>query len=84
MKKEDLIILIIGLLLLAGMLFTIFFGGEKSKHGVGSLHDISPGNSGDIIPNYFSGNRPGIQRGASRAGKARASGARGLLDVRTF
>ncbi|MDH3329388.1 MAG: hypothetical protein OEM01_09165 [Desulfobulbaceae bacterium] len=40
MKKEDLIILIIGLLLLAGMLLTIFFGGEKSMHGVGSLDDI--------------------------------------------
>ena len=43
MKKEDLIIFIIGLLLLAGMLFTIFFGGEESRHGVGSLHDIIPG-----------------------------------------
>ncbi|MBW2466660.1 MAG: hypothetical protein JRF02_05110 [Deltaproteobacteria bacterium] len=35
MKKDDLIIIIIGLLLLAGMLYTIFFGGEKSRHGVG-------------------------------------------------
>lgn len=40
MKKEDLIILIIGLLLVAGMLITVFFGGDKSKHGVGSLDDI--------------------------------------------
>jgi hypothetical protein len=39
MKKEDYIILIIGLLLLAAMLYTIFFGGEKSRHGVGSLHN---------------------------------------------
>jgi hypothetical protein len=45
MKREDLIILILGLLLLAGMLFTIFFGGEKSRHGTGSLHDILPENS---------------------------------------
>ena len=35
MKKEDLIILILGLLLLAGMLVTFFLGGEKSRHGVG-------------------------------------------------
>lgn len=39
MKKDDLIILLIGLLLLAGMLITIFFGGEKSRHGVGLLMD---------------------------------------------
>ena len=42
MKKDDLIIFIIGLLLLAGMLFTIFFGGEKSLHGVGNLLDVRP------------------------------------------
>jgi hypothetical protein len=42
MKKDDLIIFIIGLLLLAGMLFTIFFGGEKSLHGVGTLLDTRP------------------------------------------
>lgn len=45
MKKEDFIILIIGLLLLAGMVLTLFFGGEESRHGVGSVHDIFPGNS---------------------------------------
>ncbi|MHB8791046.1 MAG: hypothetical protein ACYDBT_14350 [Desulfobulbaceae bacterium] len=43
MKREDLIILILGLLLLAGMLITIFFGGEKSKHGVGSLPGVDKG-----------------------------------------
>ena len=43
MKREDFIILIVALFLLAGMLFTLFLGGEKSKHGVGSLHDILPG-----------------------------------------
>jgi len=37
MKKDDLIIFIIGLLLLAGMLITFFFGGEQSRHGVGGL-----------------------------------------------
>jgi len=42
MKKDDFIILIIGLLLLAGMLITIFFGGEKSRHGVGTLLDVLP------------------------------------------
>lgn len=42
MNRGNLIILIIGLLLLAGMLLTVFFGGEKSKHGVGSLHYILP------------------------------------------
>ena len=42
MKKDDLIILIISLLLLAGMLITIFFGGERSRHGVGTLLDMQP------------------------------------------
>jgi flagellar basal body-associated protein FliL len=37
MKKEDLIILILAILLLAGMVYTLFFGGEKSRHGVGSV-----------------------------------------------
>lgn len=34
MKKDDLIILLIALLLLAGMLITIFYGGARSRHGV--------------------------------------------------
>jgi hypothetical protein len=55
MKREDLIILIIGLLLLAGMLLTLFFGGEKSRHGVGSLHDLLPANSGAMIRNFKTG-----------------------------
>jgi hypothetical protein len=42
MKKDDLIILIIGLLLLAGMLITVFFGGAKSLHGVGTLFNTPP------------------------------------------
>jgi hypothetical protein len=42
MKKDDLILLIIGLLLLAGMLFTFFFGGARSRHGVGILLDPQP------------------------------------------
>ena len=42
MKKDDLIILIIGFLLLACMLITIFFGGERSRHGVGILFDELP------------------------------------------
>jgi hypothetical protein len=42
MKKDDLIILIVGLLLMAGMLFTFFFGGERSRHGVGVLLDTKP------------------------------------------
>ena len=42
MKKDDLIMLIIGLLLMAGMLFTFFFGGERSRHGVGVLLDTKP------------------------------------------
>ena len=37
MKKDDLILLIMGLLLLAGMLITVLFGGERSRHGVGIL-----------------------------------------------
>jgi hypothetical protein len=43
MKKDDLIMLFIALLLLAGMLLTILFGGEKSRHGVGGLLDEKPG-----------------------------------------
>lgn len=39
MKRDDLILFIIGLLLLAGMLITILFGGEKSLHGVGTVLD---------------------------------------------
>jgi len=42
MKKDDLIILFIALLLLAGMLITFFFGGEKSRHGVGVFFDTKP------------------------------------------
>jgi len=37
MKKDDLIIVIIGILLFAAMIYTIFFGGNKSRHGVGML-----------------------------------------------
>jgi hypothetical protein len=48
-KKENLIILILGIVLLAGMLLTIFFGGEKSRHGVGNLLDALPGNSSIVI-----------------------------------
>jgi len=43
MKKDDLIILLIALLLLGAMLITIFFGGEKSRHGLGALLDGKPG-----------------------------------------
>jgi hypothetical protein len=39
MKREDLIILLIGLLLLAGMIITAFIGRGKSMHGVGFLND---------------------------------------------
>jgi len=39
MKKDDLVILLIAIILLAGMMITIFFGGEKSRHGVGWLPD---------------------------------------------
>jgi len=42
MKKDDLIILFIALMLLAGMLITIFFGGERSRHGVGLLFQEKP------------------------------------------
>jgi len=43
MKKDDLLILLIGLLLLGGMFITIFFGGGKSRHGIGSLPEEKPG-----------------------------------------
>jgi len=42
MKKDDLIILLIGLLLLAAMLITLFHGGEKSRHGVGVIPAAAP------------------------------------------
>lgn len=42
MQKDDLIILLIALLLLAGMLITIFFGAEKSLHGVGASINGKP------------------------------------------
>jgi hypothetical protein len=42
MKKDDLILLVIGLLLLAGMLVTIIIGGERSRHGVGIFLDVQP------------------------------------------
>jgi uncharacterized membrane protein len=35
MKKDDLIIFLIGLLLMAAIVITIIFGGGKSMHGVG-------------------------------------------------
>lgn len=38
MKKDDLLIMIVGLLL-AAMLYTFFFGGEQSRHGVERLHN---------------------------------------------
>lgn len=60
MKKEDLIILILGLLLLAGMLLTIFFAGEKSRHGVGILHDhILDHSSAGIHLSSSSSQQPG-------------------------
>jgi hypothetical protein len=37
MKKDDLIILLVGLGLLVAVLITIFCGGVKSRHGVGEL-----------------------------------------------
>jgi len=42
MKRDNLIILIVALLLLAGMLITIFFGGERSRHGVGLFFKKEP------------------------------------------
>jgi hypothetical protein len=42
MKKDDLILLFIALLLLGAMLITIFFGGEKSRHGVGAILNEKP------------------------------------------
>ena len=42
MKKDNLVLLIIGLLLLTGMLITIIFGGDRSRHGVGTFLDVQP------------------------------------------
>jgi hypothetical protein len=49
MKKDNLVIFIIGLLLLAGMLITILFGGERSRHGVGILFNGQPGQETTFI-----------------------------------
>ena len=35
--REDIVFLLIGLLLLAGMLLTFLLGGNRSRHGVGML-----------------------------------------------
>jgi hypothetical protein len=43
MNKDDLFILIIALLLLGGMLITIFWGGADSRHGVGGVLEEKPG-----------------------------------------
>ena len=42
MKKDDLIILLLALLLFAGMLITILFGGARSRHGVSLFLDDNP------------------------------------------
>ena len=38
--REDIVFLLIGLLLLAGMLLTFLWGGNRSRHGVGMLPGI--------------------------------------------
>ena len=50
MKKDDLIILLIGLLLLAGMIITVIFGGEKSLHGVGLFTDGKQARNISLVP----------------------------------
>jgi len=48
MKRGDILLIIFGLLLLAAMLYTIFFSGEKSRHGIGSIYE------GKVIPAFVS------------------------------
>ena len=43
MNKDNLIFLLIASLLLIGMLLTIFFGGERSRHGLGMFLEKIPG-----------------------------------------
>jgi hypothetical protein len=52
MKKDDLIILLIGLLLLAGMVITVIFGGEKSLHGVGLFSGVKQDQAISLILTY--------------------------------
>jgi len=52
MKKDDLIILLIGLLLLAGMVITVIFGGEKSLHGVGLFSCMKQDQAISLILTY--------------------------------
>ncbi len=37
MRKEEYLLILLGALLLLAMLLTLFFGGERSRHGYGSL-----------------------------------------------
>lgn len=46
MKKDDLLILFLALILILAAVWTIIFGGERSRHGVGM--NIGPENKGVI------------------------------------
>lgn len=56
MKRDDLIILFIALLLLAGMLITILFGGERSRHGVSLFFKEEPRLRTYLAGNYLGDN----------------------------
>lgn len=64
MKREDFLILILGLLLLAGMLLTFFLGGGQSRHGVGSFPcPRGPLDPGRVVTSYFPCHPEELQNG---------------------
>jgi len=40
MKKGDFVLILLALFLIAAAVWTILFGGESSRHGVGMSHDF--------------------------------------------
>ena len=40
-SRDTIFLLILFVLLLLGMVLTLIFGGEKSRHGYGSIQEIS-------------------------------------------
>jgi len=40
MKKGDFVLILLVLVLIAAAVWTIMFGGERSRHGVGMYHEL--------------------------------------------
>lgn len=48
MNKDDILLLLLALFLLAAVLVTIFLGGNRSRHGYGFLSPAARGPAGSI------------------------------------